>query len=126
MAFTFTKPLPGLKPADSITISLATGIGVAALYSGGVGPMADVSMTNPNDGNIASATKKAGWKAIALVAAVTVLTRDVNVVFIGGSMIILEHVMYLHANMTEPSTGQIAPDAGAYAPAGPTQLSAVS
>lgn len=112
-----STPIAGLRPADSITISLAVGIGVAALYGMDVGPVADVHATGPKDGNINAAIKKAGWKSIALVGVVTLLTRDLNAVIIGGSMIILEHVMYLHADMASPGTGQINTAASAYEPA---------
>lgn len=128
MAFSLTKPIKGLGPADSIVISMTTAIGVAALYGMGVGPLSDVHMTNANDGNIAAATKKAGWKSVALVAAVTLLTRDVNVIYLGGGMIIFEHIMYLHADLSEPTTGRISTAPGAYVEAGVggAQLSVVS
>lgn len=123
----FRRPIAGLKPADSITISLATAIGVAALYAQDVGPVSDVHMTAPNDGNINASIKKAGWKALALVTAVTLLTRDVNVVYLGGSMIILDHIMYLHADQSNPSNGEIQVTPDAYQPAsGSVQLTAVA
>lgn len=114
----FSRPIAGLRPADSITISLATGIGVAAIYNQDIGPVADVHATQPFDSAINSAVKKAGWKALLLVAGVTLLSRDLNVVLIGGTMVILEHAMYLHADMASPSTGQVQVSPAAYQPAG--------
>lgn len=123
----FSSPLAGLRPADSITISLAAGIAVASIYGADVGPVADVHQTTPGDQSINSAIKKAGVKSLLLVAGVTFLTRDLNVVYIGGSMIILEHVMYLHADMASPSRGgEIAVNPADYVPAGTPTLSAVS
>lgn len=123
----FDKPIGGLRPADSITIALATGIGVAAIYGSAVGPVADVHTTLPGDPSIGAAIKKAGVKSWVLVAGVTLLTRDLNVVFIGGSMVILEHLSYLHADMASPAQGggfTAAPQS--YQAAGGTQLQAVS
>jgi hypothetical protein len=114
----FSKPIPGLKPADSITISLATGIGVAALYAQNIGPMSDVHMTNPGDLAVNTSIKKSGWQSLALVTAITVMTRDINVAYIGGAMIILEHVMYLHADLASPANGEISVTPEAYQPAG--------
>lgn len=115
----FSKPIAGLRPADSITISLATGIAVASIYGADVGPVADVHATVPGDGPINAAIRKAGIKSLALVIGVTLLTRDLNVVYIGGSMVVFEHAMYLHADMSSPGNGQIQASAAAYQPAGP-------
>ena len=112
-----SKPIPGLNPANSVVISLTTAVSVAALYAGSVGPISDVHMTEPNDGNVNASIKKAGWKALLLVSAVTFLTRDVNVAYLGGSMIILEHLMYLHADQATPTNGQVEVTPEAYQPA---------
>jgi hypothetical protein len=123
----FTKPIAGLRPADSITIALATGIGVAAIYGSDVGPVSDVHATAPGDSSIGAAIKKAGVKSWILVAGITLLTRDLNVVFIGGSMVILEHLSYLHADMASPAQGGgFVATPQSYQPAGGTQLQAVS
>lgn len=123
----FDKPIAGLRPADSITIALATGIGVAAIYGSDVGPVADVHMSMPGDTSVSAAIKKAGVKGWLLVAGVTLLTRDLNVVFIGGSMVLLEHLSYLHADMSNPAAGgDIAVNPSAYTAAGGPQLAAVS
>ena len=123
----FDKPIGGLRPADSITIALATGIGVAAIYGSDVGPVADVHSTLPGDPSINAAIKKAGVKSWILVAGVTLLTRDLNVVFIGGSMVILEHLSYLHADLSNPAQGgTVTASPQAYQATGGTPLQAVS
>lgn len=123
----FDKPIAGLRPADSITIALATGIGVAAIYGSDVGPVADVHMSMPGDTSVTASIKKAGVKSWLLVAGVVLLTRDLNVVFIGGSMVLLEHLSYLHADMSNPAAGgDIAVNPSAYQSAGGPQLAAVS
>ena len=48
----------------------------------------------------------------------TLLSRDLNVAILGGSAVILEHVMYLHAEMANPANGQIQVNPEAYQPAG--------
>jgi hypothetical protein len=119
----FDKPIAGLKPADSVVIALAVAVGVVTIYSAKVGPVADVHMTNPGDGPVNASIKKAGWQSWVLVAGVTLMARDLNVAILGGSAIIMEHAMYLHADMCNPADGQIVPKPGAYSPA---PLSAVA
>ena len=113
----FDKPIAGLKPADSIVIALGVAIGVVTIYSAKVGPVADVHMTAPGDGNLNASIKKAGWQSWLLVAGVTLLSRDLNVAILGGGTVIMEHAMYLHADMANPANGQIVPKAGSYQPA---------
>lgn len=114
----FFTPPGGYKPADSMTIALATAAGVVMIYSSKIGPVCDVAMTVPGDPSINSAIKKAGWESWLLVAAVTLLSRDLNVAILGGSMVILEHTMYLHGEMASPGNGQIEVSPDAYQPAG--------
>lgn len=114
----FFSPPPGYKPADSITIALATALGVAVIYNNKIGPSADVSATHPGDPAINSSIRKAGWEAWLLVAGLTLLSRDLNVAILGGATVILEHTMYLHAEMVSPGTGQIEVNPEAYQPAG--------
>jgi hypothetical protein len=110
----FDKPIGGLKPADSITISLATAIGVAAIYGARVGPLADVHATIPGDPNMRAAIAKAGWQSLLLVSAITLLARDLNVAILGGGAIIFEHISHEHAEMSSPATGKLAITASAY------------
>jgi hypothetical protein len=126
MSFSLTQPIKGLGPADSISISVATAIGVTAIYGSDVGPVADVHATAPGAGPVNAAIRKAGCKAWALVAVVTLFTRDLNVAIIGGAMVVAEHVMYLHAEMSSPANGQIEPKAGAYQPATPAAAANLS
>ena len=112
----FDKPIAGLKPADSIVIALGVAIGVVTIYSAKVGPVADVHTTAPGDGPVNASIKKAGWQSWILVAGVTLLSRDLNVAILGGGTIIMEHVMYLHADMANPADGQIVPKPGSYSP----------
>ena len=121
----FSTP-PGYKPADSISTAALAGIGVFTVYGGKVGPVADVHATSPGDPNVNAAVKKAGWTALAIVGVLTFLTRDLNVPIVGAGAIVLEHTIYLHAEMANPANGQITVNQAAYAPAvGVAALAAV-
>lgn len=122
----FTTP-PGYKPADSLTLSLATAVGVMVIYSGKIGPVADVQSSASGDLPINASIKKAGWESLLLVAGMTLLSRDLNTTILGGAALILEHVMYLHAEMASPSTGKVQVNPAAYQPAqGSPTLTAVT
>lgn len=121
----FSTP-PGYKPADSLTISLATAAGVMVIYNAKVGPVADVHASIPGDISINASIKKAGWEALALVAAMTLLSRDLNTTILGGAAIILEHTMHLHAEMASPASGEVTPSPAAYQAAGAVGLAAVA
>jgi hypothetical protein len=121
----FLTTPPGYKPADSMTMALATTAGVLVIYAGKVGPIADVHASMPGNPSVNASIKKAGWEAILLVAAMTVLTRDLNVAILGFAAVAGEHVMHLHAEMTNPANGQIEATPGAYQPPGAAQLAAV-
>lgn len=112
----FSTP-PGYKPADSISTAALAGIAVFTVYGGKIGPVADVHATAPGDPNVNAAVKKAGWTSLALVAVLTFLTRDLNVLIVGAGSVVLEHTMYLHAEMSNPANGQITVNQAAYAPA---------
>ncbi|MGH3121725.1 MAG: hypothetical protein ACRDPY_33625 [Streptosporangiaceae bacterium] len=116
----FLTTPPGYKAADSITIALATAGAVLVIYGSKVGPVADVHSSMPGDPNIGASITKAGWEAMVLVAAMTLLTKDLNVAILGFGAVALEHTMHLHAEMASPANGQIAANPAAYAAAGST------
>lgn len=114
----FFRTPPGYKPADSMTIALATAVGVLAVYGMKIGPVADVHASESGDISINSSIRKAGWESILLVAGMTLLSRDLNVAILGGAAIIAEHVLYLHADLASPATGRVEANPAAYQPAG--------
>jgi hypothetical protein len=109
---------PRLSGDNSIITSLATVAVVIGVYQAKIGPVADVHATAPNDGNVAASIRKAGWEAVAVVAAIALLAGDMNIVILGGAAVVAEELSYRHANMVSPSTGQIHVTPQAYAPAG--------
>lgn len=109
---------PRLKAENSIIASLGVAGLVIGVYQGMVGPVSDVHATGANDLNMQASVRKAGWASVVTVSAVGLLARDPNIIILGGIAIIVEEVMYRHAIFTNPATGQIQVDAGAYASAG--------
>jgi len=109
---------PRISGDNSIITSLATVAVVVAIYQSKIGPVADVHMTAPNDGNIAASIKKAGWESVGVVAAIALLAGDMNIVILGGAAVVAEELSYRHANMSNPATGQISVTPQSYAPAG--------
>lgn len=109
---------PILSGENSIVVALATAGLVIGIYNMKLGPVADVHATGAYDGNMQAAIKKAGWEAVAAVAAVTLLARDPNIAIMGGAAIIFEEMTNRHALISNPDSGQIQqlPPA-AYAPA---------
>jgi len=114
----FTPP-KGYAAADSMTIALATAAGVLLIYGSKVGPVADVHASATGDIAVNASIRKAGWESLLLVAAMTLLSRDLNVPILGMSAVALEHMMYLHADMASPADGKISAGPAAYLPAGP-------
>jgi hypothetical protein len=109
---------PRLSGDNSIITSLAVVAVVVGIYQSKIGPVADVHMTGANDGNVAASIKKAGWEAVAVVAAIALLAGDMNIVILGGAAVVAEELSYRHANMSNPATGQITVTPQAYQPAG--------
>ena len=110
---------PRLSGENSIITALATAGLVFGVYQAKVGPVSDVHATEAFDGNMQASVKKAGWTSLALVAGITLLARDPNLLILGGAAIIAEELTYRHALMTNPQTGNIQLTPAAYAPAGP-------
>lgn len=109
---------PRLSGENSIIASGATVALVVGVYQSSIGPVSDVHATEPFDINLSAATRKAGWMALVMVAAIGLLAKDLNIVILGGATIIAEELIYRHALMTAPGTGQITVTPNSYAPAG--------
>lgn len=112
----FDRPLLGQE--NSVITSLAVAAVVTGIYGSKVGPVADVHATNAGDINIAGSIRKAGIEAGALVVGVWLLSRDHNVMILGGATIIANELSYRHAAMTNPANGKIDITQASYLPAG--------
>lgn len=97
-------------PQGSVTLGIATGIMVYAIYDRSLPDAATMHATRPYDLNIESGRKKAVYTSAAVLSAVTLLTKDVNVFILGGIVLIALDVHARHANVTAPDTGQLVSD----------------
>jgi hypothetical protein len=110
--------MPLLKQENSIIMSGAVVALTVGLYTGVVGPVSVAHATEANSGNLEASKKKAGFTALAGISAIALLAKDPNIVILGGATIIAMELMYRHAIMAHPDTGQIVPPAqAAYQPA---------
>jgi hypothetical protein len=123
--------MPGIKavfkPENSIIAGLATIALVAGVYQLDAGSVAQVHASDAGHGANTAGIKKAGYTALVMVAGITLLARDPNIVILGGAAIIAFHAHYRHADMVNPATNMVeAAGPAAYTPAGPgTPLQAV-
>jgi hypothetical protein len=103
-----------LKPSESTVAAAATVGFVIAVYQMNLGTGAQVHATDANHPVLESSRKKAGYTALAGVAALTLLTRDANVGILGGGTIIAMELTNRHAIMANPITGQMEAPTGSY------------
>jgi hypothetical protein len=96
-----------LKPEGSIVAGIATVGLVYGLYQLNVGPMSQAQATPANHPVLESSRKKAGIQAFIVVAALTLIARDMNIGILGGGTIIAMEVAYRHGIMAHPESGKI-------------------
>lgn len=108
-----------LKPEASTMAGLATVGVVFSIYQLNVGSVAQATATDPNHPVLNSARKKAGYTALAIVAGLTLITKDANVGILGAGTICAMELSYRYGIMANPQSLKIEnpnPQA-AYAPA---------
>jgi hypothetical protein len=93
-----------LKPEASTVAGLATVGAVFGVYQLNVGTVAQASASDSNHPVLAASRKKAGYTALVLVAALTLITRDANVAILGGGTIIAMELSYRHGIMANPQS----------------------
>ena len=109
-----------LKPENSIVAGLATVGLVAGVYQLDAGSVSQVHASDAGHGANTAGIKKAGYTSLIMVAGISLLARDPNIVILGGAAIIAFHAHYRHANLVNPNTNQVeASGPAAYQPAGP-------
>lgn len=98
---------------------LATIGAVFATYQLNIGNVSQASATDANHPVLSNSRKKAGYTALALVATLTLITKDANVGILGGGTIIAMELSYRHGIMANPQdmTIQNPNPATAYEPA---------
>jgi hypothetical protein len=101
-----------LKPDGSIALGIATGIFVYVIWDRSLPDAATMHATQPYDINIEAGRKKAVYTSAAALAAVTLLTKDVNVFILGGVVLFALDFHARHASVTHPATGDLVSDEG--------------
>lgn len=96
-----------LKPEASTVAGLATVGAVYGVYQLNLGSVAQVTATDPNHPVLESSRKKAGYTALVLVSALTLITRDANIGILGGGTIIAMELSYRHGIMANPQSVKI-------------------
>jgi hypothetical protein len=96
-----------LKPEGSIMAGLATVGAVYGIYQLNVGSVAQAQATDANHPVLETSRKKAGYTALVLVAALTLVTKDGNIGILGGSTIIAMELSYRHGIMAHPESGKM-------------------
>lgn len=95
-----------LNPPQAIGTGLAVAMLVIGIEASSNPSVADVRLGEPNDPNLSGARRAASWKAAAIVAVVSLLTRDPTVLTIGGSTLIGIDWTQRHANAFNPLLGR--------------------
>jgi hypothetical protein len=96
-----------LKPDGSIGLGIATMVLTYAIYDHNLPDMATIHATDPGDINVEAARKKAAWTAAAAISAITLLTKDVNILILGGVTLFAFDMHTRLANATNPATGSL-------------------
>lgn len=93
------------KPEISIGVGLATMTMVYGVYQHALPPIADIRVAQQKDHDIEAAEKSASWIAAAIVAGVSLITRDATVFVMGGGMLIAMSWWHKHADQVDPISG---------------------
>ena len=108
-----------LKPEMSLAASLAVMALDFGIFQINMPTTADVKSSPPHNSALASSEKAATWTAISACAALSFLAKDPNIFIFGGGFAVVLSYYYKHANMVEPTTGQVTmPPAGGAVPGG--------
>lgn len=93
------------------TASVGTSLGVIALvytaYNSNLPNSATIRATDANDANLESGRKKAAMMSVGLVAAISLLTKDVTIFTLGGLATLALDWNARHSILVHPATGQI-------------------
>jgi hypothetical protein len=97
-----------LKPEVSITIAAATSAVVYGVFYVEVGHgLSDVKNAQPHNSVIQSTVTTAAWTSAAIVAGISLLSKDPTIFVVGGAVAAALTWKYKHANMVNPANGQV-------------------
>jgi hypothetical protein len=95
-----------LKPEVSLSVALATGTLVYAIYSNATPTLADIRSADQYNADLNGARRSATWTAAAAVAGISLVSKDPGPFIVGGAMLIAMDWMHRHADAVNPLTGR--------------------
>jgi hypothetical protein len=98
-----------LRPEMSVMVGLATATVVFAVHSKALPSTADVRSLPAHQNDLDAAERTASWISAATVAGISLITGDMTVFIIGGSMVIAMAWWNRHSNMVIPELGKAVP-----------------
>jgi len=99
-----------LKPEVSISVALATGTLVYAIYQNATPSLADIRTADQFNADVSATRKAAAWTAAAAVAGISLVSKDPGPFVVGGGMVIAMDWLHRHADMVNPLTGRAVSD----------------
>lgn len=101
-----------LNPEMSVMAGLATATVVYGIYQAALPPVADVRTIPEFQPDLQATERVASWMAAAAVAGISLMTQDMTVFIIGGTMVIGMAWWHRHADMVIPQFSQAIPKFG--------------
>ena len=95
-----------LKPETSLIVGLGTATLVYGIYQAALPPIADVRVAESDNRDIQASERLASWTSAAVVAGVSLITKDPTIFILGGSMVIVLAWWHRHADQVSPLTGK--------------------
>ena len=96
---------------ENAEVSLGMGLATAALvwgvYNSALPSLAEARVSEQGDRDLASAERTATWAAAAVVAGVSLISKDATVFVLGGTMVVALAWMHRHANSVHPDYGKV-------------------
>jgi len=100
-----------IKSILTPSASVGTAIGVAGLVFAIHATMTPnngtIMATDAYDKNVEASRKQAAWTSVGVVAAISLLTKDVNVLVVGGAMEVALDYWTRYCIARHPATGQV-------------------
>lgn len=94
----------------SLGVGLATAALVWGVYNTALPSVAEARVSAPNDADLAATERAASWTAAAVVAGVSLLSKDPTVFVIGGSMVVALAWWHRHSNHFNAAQGKLQPN----------------
>lgn len=91
-----------LKPSESIMVAAAVMAVVGGIYVNAAPSVADIRVGSAQDPDVESTRKLAAWTSAAVVAGISLISKDSNIFVTGGAMVIGLDWWLRHANEVDP------------------------